>query len=281
MLAVTSLTSYMFCPRKLFLEKVMGYEEIPKALLVKGLIKHRVFDEMQGYERDVVSSFHEGITKEQIFDRYNSLYSEILRRVILNSRKQLKMANLLPMLAFRQFQPIFRQESELRADNIFNFAREKGVFGVELWESLTPKIKSEYKISVDELGISGKVDQVLVYPDSVVPIEIKSGKAPKEGAWENHKVQLAAYVLLLEKTFNFDIPAGYVKYVDENISRRIEINAFLKDKVRGLIKDVQDLLASKKLPKRDANENKCAKCGLKKICYSEEITEKAQHLNNK
>ncbi|MBW3001758.1 CRISPR-associated protein Cas4 [Candidatus Woesearchaeota archaeon] len=279
MLDVTSLTAYMFCPRKLFLEKVMGYEEIPRALLVKGLIKHKVFDEMNTYEANLVSSFEKGITKEQIFDKYFALYSDILRRAILNSRKQLRLAKLLPISAFKQFQPIFKQESETRAETIFNFIKEKNVFGVELWESLTPKIKSEYKISAEDIGISGKVDQVLVYPDSVVPIEIKSGKAPKEGAWENHKVQLAAYALLLENAFKISIPAGYVKYVDESVSRRIEINAFLKDQVKELVKSVNFMLKSRQLPKKADNPNKCEKCGLRNICYSEEITEKAQHLN--
>ncbi|MBD3304672.1 CRISPR-associated protein Cas4 [Candidatus Woesearchaeota archaeon] len=279
MLAVTSLTTYLFCPRKLFLEKVMGYEEIPRALLVKGLIKHKVFDEMNRYEADLVSSFQKGITKDQIFDKYFALYSDILRRAILNSRKQLRLAKLLPVSAFKQFQPVFRQESEARAETIFNFIREKNVFGVELWENLTPKIKSEYKITAEGVGISGKVDQVLVYPGSVVPIEIKSGRAPKEGAWDNHKVQLAAYALLLENVFKISIPAGFVKYVDENAFRRIEINAFLKDQVKDMIKRVNDLLKSRQLPKKVTNIKKCEKCGLKNICYSEEITEKAQHLN--
>jgi len=279
MLAVTSLTAYMFCSRKLFLEKVMGYAEIPKALLVKGLIKHKVFEEMNKYEANIVSSFQKGATKDQILDKYNALYSDILRRAILNSRKQLKLANLLPIAAFKQFQPIFRHEAEARADSIFNFIKENNVYGLELWESFTPKIKSEYKITAEELGISGKVDQVLVYPEGVVPIEIKSGRAPKEGAWDNHKIQLATYALMLENTFKVSIAAGYVKYVDENISRRIEINAFLKDQVKDLVKNVNDMLKSKVLPKKCSNTNKCEKCGLKKICYSDEIAEKAKSLN--
>ncbi|MBW2973305.1 CRISPR-associated protein Cas4 [Candidatus Woesearchaeota archaeon] len=281
MLAVTSLTAYLFCSRKLFLEKVMGYSEIPKALLVKGAIKHKVFEEMEKYEADIVSSFQKGVTKEQILEKYTSIYSEVLRRAILNSRKQLALAKLLPVAAFKQFHPLFIKEAEARTESIFNFIKEKNIYGLELWETLIPKIKSEYKISAEELGISGKIDQVLVYQDGVVPIELKTGKAPKEGAWENHKIQLAAYALLLEDRFNVPITSGYVKYIDENISRRIDINPFLKDQVKDLIKKVRELLDSKKLPKKCTNTNKCEKCGLKKICYSDDIAEKAQHLNNK
>ena len=279
MLAVTSLTAYLFCPRKLFLEKVMGHVEIPQALIVKGLIKHRVFEEMKQYEAGIVSSFEKGTGKDQIFEKYDAIYTEVMRRVILNSRKQLKLVNLLPMSAFKQFRPVFKSEAEARAETVFNFMQEKNLFGLELWENLTPKIKSEYKISDESLDISGKIDQVWVYPDSVVPIEIKSGSAPKEGAWDNHKIQLAAYALLLESKFQTSISFGYVKYVDHGISRRIEINAFLKDQVKDLAKSVRDLIDSKKIPKKVSNLNKCEKCGLKKICYSDDIDEKAQHLN--
>jgi CRISPR-associated protein Cas4 len=281
MLAVTSLTAYLFCPRKLFLEKVMGHVEIPKALIVKGLIKHRVFEEMEQYEADIVSSFEKGTTKEQIFEKYDGIYSEVLRRVILNSKKQLSMVKLLPMAAFRQFRPVFKSEAEARAENVFNFMQEKNLFGLDLWENLTPKIKSEYKISEEALDLSGKIDQVLVYPDGVVPIEIKSGSAPKEGAWDNHKIQLAAYALLLESKFQTAISFGYVKYIDHSISRRIEINAFLKDQVKDLAKNVKELIDSKKLPKKVSNLNKCEKCGLKKICYSDDIEQKAKDLNRK
>lgn len=279
MLAVTSLTAYLFCPRKLFLEKVMGYSEIPKALLVKGAIKHKVFEEMNGYEADLVSSFEKGVTKEQILDKYNSLYSDILRRAILNSRKQLRLAKLLPVSAFKQFLPVFQKEAEVRAENLFKFITSNNIYGIELWENLIPKIKSEYKLSAEDVGLSGKVDQVLVYPDGIVPIELKSGRAPKEGAWENHKIQLAAYALLLENMFRISIDAGYVKYIDEDVSRRIVINAFLKDQVRELVTAVNSLLKSGNLPKRCSNKNKCDNCGLKKICYSEDVAEKAQHLN--
>ena len=113
----------------------------------------------------------------------------------------------------------------------------------------------------------------------VVPIELKSGQAPKEGAWDNHKIQLAAYALLLESIFKISIDAGYVKYIDDGISRRIEINAFLKDQVKDLVKEVNTMLSSRVLPKKCTNTNKCEKCGLKKICYSDEITEKAKDLN--
>lgn len=257
----------------------MGYAEVPKAVLVKGAIKHKVFEEMEKHEANIVSSFAKGITKDQIFDKYNSVYSEVLRRVILNSRKQLRLAKMLPVSAFKQFQPIFRHEAASRADALFEFIEKNKVYGVELWGNFTPKIKSEYRVSAESLGLSGKVDQVLVYPNNVVPIEIKSGSAPREGAWENHRIQLAAYALMLESIFNVSIAAGYVKYIDENVSRRIEINSFLKDQVSSLIKDVNNLLNAKILPKKASNINKCEKCGLKKICYSDDIAEKAQHLN--
>ena len=47
--------------------------------------------------------------------------------------------------------------------------------------------------------------QVEVRAESLLPIELKTGKSPKEGVWPGHRVQLSAYVMLLEDNFNMNI----------------------------------------------------------------------------
>ncbi|MEM4263398.1 MAG: CRISPR-associated protein Cas4 [Candidatus Woesearchaeota archaeon] len=279
MLSVTSLTAYLYCARKLYLQKVLGYEEIPKEFLVRGAIKHRVFEEMEKLEKELVCSIELNASYEHILDLYSRRYAQILRMVILQSKNQLKLVNLLPMDAFKQYIGIFKLEAELRASNIFSFMQKNNVCGEALWESLTPKLKSEYKVASENLYLTGKIDQVQVFSSLLVPVEIKTGKAPKEGAWEDHKIQLAAYALLLEDKFKTPVNSGIIRYVDDGEARTIEINPFLKDQVKGLVKEVKDVLSSDKLPPFSKNENKCKNCGLKKICHSPNPFQKAKDLN--
>lgn len=274
MLSVTSLTAYLYCARKLYLQKVLGYEEIPKEFLVRGAIKHRVFEEMEKTEKGIIYSIDSSSAYEQILDMYNKRYAQILRMVIIQSKNQLKLVSLLPMDAFKQYILLFRLEAEVRASNLFSFIQKNKVYGEDLWEALTPKLKSEYKIASQNLYLTGKIDQVQVFPTMLLPVELKTGKAPKEGAWEDHKIQLAAYALLLEDSFKIPINSGIIRYLDDNQARSIEINPFLKDQVKELVKDVRAMLSSEKLPPFNKNENKCKSCSLKEVCHDPELAQK-------
>lgn len=277
MISVTTITSYLYCPRKLYLERIAGYVEIPKDILVKGAVKHRVFDELTNTEELIVSSVSKEFDWNKTLKHYEEHFSKILRRSVLKSASQIKMAKLNPMQVFNEFSPFFNKEAETRAKYVFDFMQKNKVYGKELWNTLIPKIKSEYKVSSVELDLSGKIDRVEVYKDQLIPIEIKSGKPPREGAWENHKIQLAAYALLLEDKFNIDIKEGIINYVDADQRVNIAINLFLKDQVKGLINKANRLLKSKKTPAIVENKNKCKVCGLREKCHSL-VTDEKQNI---
>lgn len=277
MISVTTLTSYLYCPRKLYLERIKGYVEIPKDILVKGAVKHRVFDELTNTEEVIVAAVSKDFDWNKVLKHYEGHFSKILRRSVLRSVRQIKMAKLNPMAVFNDFSPLFNKEAETRAKYVFDFMQKNKVYGLDLWNSLTPKIKSEYKVSSVELDLSGKIDRVEVYKDQLIPIEIKSGKPPKEGAWENHKIQLAAYALLLEAKFNIDIKEGIISYVDAEQRVNISINPFLKDQVKDLITKTNRLLKSRKIPPIVENKNKCKVCGLREKCHSL-VTDEKQNI---
>lgn len=277
MIAVTSLTSYLYCPRKFFLEKVLGIAEAPKDVMILGSVKHRVFDTFNGEEANIVCSIKPSAKKEEIRDSYTSCFSDILRRVIMNARNQFKMAGLSPMDAFNEFLPFFTREAESRAFFVHNFMQKHKLHGEDLWNKLSPKIKSEYKISSETLGISGKIDRVEIYEGSLIPVELKSGLPPKEGAWESHKVQLAAYALLLEDNFQTNIPEGIVQYIDSGKRVSVFINPFLKDQVKELASSVKALLFSKEPPSIAENRNKCSSCSLREKCHGL-VTEQKQNI---
>jgi len=273
-ISVTMLSSYLYCQRKLFLERVLGLFEPDKESLVKGSIRHTTYDEINKIEENIVSGFIKGTKFREIRERYIHTYAELLRNVIRRNKKRLKNVNLTPLDAFKIIFPRFVKESEARAINLYNFMSKYKVHGKELWERLTPKIKSEFKIKSDNLFLSGIIDQIEEYEEGFVPIELKTGKLPKEGVWPGHKIQIAAYAMLLEEVYNTKIKEGFVHYLDNDERRQVVINPFLKEEVIELRKKVFELLDSDKLPEFCDNENKCKVCGLRKECFNEEFLNK-------
>jgi len=148
------------------------------------------------------------------------------------------------------------------------------VYGEELWNSLTPKIKSEIKIQSDALALTGIIDRIEEYKEGPVPIELKTGSMPKEGVWPGHRIQIAAYALLLEEKLKQPIKEGFVHYLDADEKRHIAINPFLKEEVKELKEKVRNLLNSAEIPEITENSNKCNVCGLKDKCFNENLLKK-------
>lgn len=280
MIPVTALSSYLYCQRKLFIEKVLKIRvEIPKEALIKGSIRHSVYENINKAQEELVKS----ITAKDwnfIFEIYKSKYIKILKKAIVNNKHQLRAIEIPLTDFFRDTKPMIENEAEYRARNIFDFVKKTGFFGDLLWENLTPKVKPEYRISSSSLGMRGIIDELQVYEHFFVPVEYKTGKMPKEGVWPGHKIQVGAYALLLEETFGVQITKAVVRYLDTNTTRDVLINPFLKDEVKELINKVNSMLNSAEIPDFTDNENKCNACDLKDVCYDKKSLElKTKDLN--
>jgi len=271
MLAVTALTSYLYCRRKLYLNYVLGIKEPPKPPMALGTVRHDTYEGIARSEESIVCSITEKKALEEIKELYKNEFSEILRNSIRKNRELLEKLGLDLQEIFRKVWPLILKESESRAASLHSFMEMHLVYGRDLWEKLTPKIKSEYRIESEALQLRGIIDQLEIYENGFVPVELKTGKAPKQDVWENHKIQLGAYALLLEEYFQIPIKEGFVNYLDTQERRHVPINPFLKDEIKQLIKKTQLLLNSNEMPNFENNPNKCAGCGIRDKCYDEKL----------
>ncbi len=114
------------------------------------------------------------------------------------------------------------------------------------------------------LGLTGKPDYLVEQNDgNIIPVEVKSGKAPQT-PYDSHIYQLAAYCLLVERKYNKRPPYGIIHYEDKD---------FAIDYTRDLEMSLLDLLAEMKRDdfKDDVDRShdqagRCAKCGYRNIC---------------
>ena len=269
-ISVSMLSTYLYCPRKLFLQKVLQIEEIPKESLVLGSIRHEVYDFINKAEETLVKSITEKAEYEKLKEIYKQAYIKKVREAIIRNKPRIREASLDIVNVFKRTWPYIMGEAEERAANIFNFIQEHNIYGNELWENLTPKIISELSIESDTLQLKGIIDKIEIYKEGYVPIELKTGKAPKEGLWPGHKIQIAAYALMLEEKYQKPVKGAFVHYLDNKEKRHIAINPFMKEEIINLVREIQELLEKKSLPNYCQNRNKCVNCGVKGTCYNEQ-----------
>lgn len=264
-ISVTTLSSYEYCPRKLYLTMVLRKEEPPKDSLVKGTIRHSTYELINKAEEQIIRGIREG---DSVLDLYSTQHSRFLKDCISKNRGELKQVGLNPSDIFRDSWPLILAETKSRVANIMFFIQKHKVFGDELWEKLVPKLQSEVRIESERLELKGVVDQIEDYGNEYVPVELKTGKIPDSGVWPSHKVQIGAYAMLIEDKTGISVAKGYVDYLDsaEKVRREVRMNPFLTDDVIELVRKVKILLNASEAPPICENKNKCASCGLLESC---------------
>ena len=114
-------------------------------------------------------------------------------------------------------------------------------------------------------GLSGRPDDLVRVDDGIVPVELKSGRSPRSGRpYGGHKLQLAAYCLLVEDVCQAFVPHGVLQYEDRCI--RVEYTSSLRRDLLGILKELR---ADKRGGELHINHNcpaKCRSCGFREVC---------------
>lgn len=281
MISVSLLSSYEYCARKLFLEKVLKLEVIPREAVVKGSLRHQVHEKISKAEEKFVKSIKKEVSYKEVLENYKKLHSNILRENIIKNKSRLAEVKISMTDFFKNTWPLVLNESKDRAFNIHEFIKKHKVFGEDLWRELSPKIETEYYLNSEDLMLKGVIDKLEIYENKlvkeVVPYELKTGSAPKEGIWPGHKLQAGAYIMLLEKNRMF-VREAFVNYLDINQNRPVAMNPFLEKKVLEIRDAVLELFKGKQVPVFCDNKNKCNSCPLKEKCYDEKFINKRNSL---
>jgi len=272
MVSATQLSSYLYCPRKLFLSAVLMIKEPEKDVLVKGRIWHKAYELVNNSEeRIVLSIISDDYTT--IVESYKREYSLLLRNAIIMNRQDIRKFGLDMVSIFNDYWPDFLEEAKRRSLNVSEFARKHKISGKQLWARLTPKILSEQYFRSDKFNLSGIIDMLEVHDNNLfVPVELKTGNAPAKGVWDGHKIQIGAYLLLLADSGR-SASEGKVRY-KESDERIVFMNSMLSEEIISLIGVVENLLSGYAVPKYTDNKNKCSKCALREVCYDEDRVKK-------
>ncbi len=112
--------------------------------------------------------------------------------------------------------------------------------------------------------LTGKPDYLVQEADGmVVPVELKSGRAPAE-PWESHVLQLAAYCLLVTEKYGRRPDYGILQYQDKAFA--IDYTDDLEEDLLNLLADMHSDLFEEELDRDHNDWNKCARCGFRNQC---------------
>ncbi|BBL45851.1 CRISPR-associated exonuclease Csa1 [Nanobdella aerobiophila] len=260
---VTDITDYYFCPRKVYLKRVMHYEEESTEQKIFGSIVHSIFDRINDKEKDIIYSIKENKGYEYILNLYNQFTYKLIEDILLEFDEEIQKLKLDKNKIKIKSYNYVSKDIEERAKNVYNFILESDLYGIELWENLEPKLVTEIDVTSLKNNIIGRVDRIEIYKDEMIPYEIKSGFYRRE-----HVTQLYAYYLLLKDEYpKYKINKGYLLYAKDNYKKEIEFTnkkeieniLYTKDKIYNMIEEKKD-------PGK-VYKDACKKCLFYNICW--------------
>jgi len=256
-LPVTALSTWIHCPNQFYVTYVLKEPTRLNAAMMMGLVKHKLHELMDEKEQKIVI----GLQKEDVaHEHFERAFRTILTDIVKKYANGLRRVQVQPLTAFQKSIAIVKFEAQDRAQRIQPLIAQ-GLQGEELWNAITPKIKTEYSLQSKILGLKGRVDRLECYESTLVPVELKSGSAPAEGVYPHHRIQAAAYAIMLEEQFNTTVNETIVHYVDHHSRRTIVMNPFLREHVAETAKAARACLESKELPEGCGRE-KCRACTM-------------------
>jgi CRISPR-associated exonuclease Cas4 len=111
-------------------------------------------------------------------------------------------------------------------------------------------------------GIRGRPDFLMQTAKGLVPVEIKSGKAPI-APFPSHVFQLAAYCRLVDSVYGKRPPYGVLKYRDRNYS--LEYSDKLEASLLDLVAEMRR--QGQREQQRSHNSSaRCRACGYRELC---------------
>lgn len=115
----------------------------------------------------------------------------------------------------------------------------------------------------ERLRLSGTVDLVIEGDAELVVVDFKAGR---EAAWDNHRVQLAAYALMMEERFHKPCQRGYILYREHKHWVEVAINEPLRQRTVELLQQLWEATERGLFPNPTAVMARCRNCEFLNFC---------------
>ncbi len=112
--------------------------------------------------------------------------------------------------------------------------------------------------------LTGRPDYVVEDGRHLIPIEVKSGPAPKNGPYESHTLQLAAYCLLVQENRGRRPPYGIIHYDDHTFE--VDYTPALEESLLTYLQAMRQALAEGQTWRNHDDPARCAGCGYRYAC---------------
>ena len=135
--------------------------------------------------------------------------------------------------------------------------------GQVLYKDLGSELHLEAPLYAEDLDLTGRPDYLLRSAEGLVPVEVKSGRSPRE-PYEAHIYQVAAYCALVERAFGERPAYGLIRYPDRKF--KVHYTPELESDLLRLLDQMRADLGEAELDRSHEHVARCRTCGYLDLC---------------
>src|SRR5262245_49814687 len=126
--------------------------------------------------------------------------------------------------------------------------------------------RAQEQLYSNRLLMAGKPDYLMRDKNgNLVPVEVKSGDAPRAGRpYDSHLMQLAAYFFLIEDVLQCPVPYGLIRY--RNRTLRIANTDELRVRLMDVIAQMRRLMSRGAARRNHDQARRCVRCSVAHDC---------------
>jgi len=260
---VSDINSWLYCPRKVYLQRVCGLSTVPNRNMIIGKLKHNILENVSKSEEKLMSQIDSKFENLDIVFLYEDFIKKIANSVFVENMNQIDRFMIDKEDILKKVLRDFSEDIKLRVKSIKE-ALSQGFEKENIWKNLDSVYLSEIRVESEALGLRGRVDRILISrkDNSVIPFELKSRE---DRIFLSDEIQLTAYAMLLEHQYHQKISRGFVEV--GNNKQEIAISEERKQQVLKLADEIRAIYAlDSNPPPMQSNFNKCRNCEFKEEC---------------
>ena len=132
-----------------------------------------------------------------------------------------------------------------------------------LYSDTGPRRDLPEPLFAEDLNLVGKPDYLVESKEGLIPVEVKSGRTPAK-PFDSHIYQLAAYCLLVQRTYQRRPPYGIIRYPQRSFA--VEFTQNLEKQLSDLLVEMRASLNAGELHRSHAQPGRCRSCGYGQLC---------------
>lgn len=113
------------------------------------------------------------------------------------------------------------------------------------------------------LGISGRLDLMIETAATAYPVDFKHSDGPVR---HNHRVQLAAYALLIDDALGKRVPGGFIYRVPTKDAIAVDIRERDREEVLAAADALRQAVRRESTPEPTEVRNRCTACEFRNFC---------------